>query len=92
MVSLQLAKATQWDVIRTYVTTVTTWQTVINSNCINGSNIKKKNAPPAAEKGVREVKIRNVCKNLGPPNVPGEYSTLGLCLTERKKKFLLLCI
>lgn len=38
LVSLQLAKATQWDVIRTYVTT---WQTVINSNCINGSNLKK---------------------------------------------------
>lgn len=39
LVSLQLARATQWDVIRTYVTT---WQTVINSNCINGSNLKNK--------------------------------------------------
>ena len=88
MVSLQLAKATQWDVIRTYVIT---WQTVINSNCINGSNFEK-NAAPAPEKGFSELKIRNVCKNPGPKNVLGEYSTLRLGLTERKKKFLLLCI
>ena len=90
MVSLQLAIATQWDVIRTYVTI---WQTVINNNCINGSNLKnKKIAPPAAENRVSEVKRRHVCKNPGLKNVPGEYSILGLCLTERKKKFLLLRI
>lgn len=35
LVSLQHTTAAQWDVIRTCVTT---WQTVINSNCINGSN------------------------------------------------------
>lgn len=50
---------------------------------------KKKNAPPAAGKGVGEVKIRNTYMIPEPKNVPGQYSTLELCLTERKKKFLL---
>lgn len=46
---------------------------------------KKKDVPLAAEKGVSEVKIRNVCKNPGPINILGEHSTLGLCLTEGKE-------
>lgn len=89
LVSLQLAKATQWDVIRTYVTT---WQTVINSNCI-GSNLKKKKCPSHSWKGVGEVKIRNVCKNPGPKNVLGQIvCTAHWDCVWRKKKFLLLCI
>lgn len=53
---------------------------------------KKKNAPPAAEKGVSEVKIKNVCRNPGSRNVLGQYSALRWCLMESKKKFLLLCV
>lgn len=56
------------------------------------ATLKKKNPPPAAEKGVSEVKIRNVCRNPGPRNVLGQFCALRLCLMESKKKFLLYII
>lgn len=59
LVSLQHTTAAQWDVIRTCVTT---WQTVINSNCINGSNFST--TPSSSSKGAmwrreekKEIKI-----------------------------------
>lgn len=61
LVSLQHTTAAQWDVIRTCVTT---WQTVINSNCINDCNFST--TPSSSSKGAIWKRRKKVCENQLP--------------------------
>lgn len=71
LVSLQHTRAAQWDVIRTCVTTR---QTVINSDCINGSNFST--TPSSSSEGAVEQGGRG---KRGKKNLQ-ELATKGLAL------------